>query len=76
MANTQKALIREKQREMNALIAAAQERIKAKLYAHGMRKKVSSKTGLSAYKIREALKAKNSRIETLEIIENALKSAA
>lgn len=58
--------------EIRAAIVESQNRIKVRMFDHGMIKKVSETTGLSRYRIRQAVVGDNPKIETLEAIETAL----
>lgn len=58
--------------ELREVIEETRTRIKAKMYGHGMLKTVSDKTGISKYKIRNAVTGKTQDIETLESVEKAL----
>lgn len=49
-----------------------QEKIRAKLFKRGTRKKIKDKTGLSAYKIRTALLSKNPDLQVLSKIQKAV----
>lgn len=72
MSNTPKSVITEKQNEIAAIVVEAQNRIKAKMFGHGMIKAVSDKTGISKYRIRTAITGDNPSIEVLDAIEKAL----
>lgn len=69
-------IISEKLGELREATRQSQERIRAKMFQHGMRKKVSEKTGLSPYKIREAILSDNPDLDNLAKIEKALTKAA
>lgn len=68
MANTQEPV----KSELRNAIEQTRNRIKLKMYGHGMITKVADKTGISKYKIRNAITGDNPSIETLEQIEKAL----
>lgn len=76
MTNTQNNV----KSEIRVAIEETRNRIKAKMFGHGMIKAVSEKSGISKYRIRQAITGKNPDIETLEQIEKAIsklsKSAA
>lgn len=65
-----------KQKELAIAAREAQEKIRAAMFKHGMRKKISLKTGLSTYKIREAILSDNPDLDNLAKIEKALSKAA
>lgn len=71
MANKQNSVINQN-RELRTAITETQNRIKAKMFGHGMIKAVADKTGISKYKIRQAITGTNPSIEILEAIERAL----
>lgn len=58
--------------EIRTAITEAQDRIKAKMFGHGMMKKLSEKSGISKYKIRRAITDASPNIEMLEQIEREL----
>lgn len=66
-----------KQTEIKKLIRETQDRIKLQLFQHGMRERLSKKTGISKYKIRQTILDSNPDMELLGKIEKALfKTAA
>lgn len=66
-----------KQSEIKKLIKETQDKIKLQLFQHGMRARLSKKTGISKYKIRQTILGDNPDMELLEKIEKALfKNAA
>lgn len=66
-----------KQTEIKKLIRETQDKIKLQLFQHGMREKLSKKTGISKYKIRQTILGDNPDMELLDKIQKALfKSAA
>lgn len=59
--------------EIKKSVTEIQNRIKLRLFAHGARKRLTKKTGISAYKINQTISSEHPDLELLEKIEKALK---
>lgn len=65
-----------KQSEIKRLAKEMQDRIKLHLFEHGMRERLSKKTGISKYKIRQTISGSNPDLDLLEKIERVLSKVA
>lgn len=67
-----KSLVSEAQKEANALVKEAQERIKAQLFAPNWRD-LADRLGISPYKFKQALESPTPDLDVLESIDKLLK---